>query len=255
VDIGARARRPGDDRSPGTAVIVGASSGIGEALAKELHRRGWRLALLARRLGRLEALRAEVGAETIVRAFDVSGEHADDALAGVLDEIGNVDVVVISAGTGHLNPALVAEPDEETIRVNVRGFAAAARTAMAHFLANRSGHLIGITSVAALRANHVGAIYAASKAFQSVYLDGLRELAARRGHRIAVTEIQPGFVDTAMMKIDRPMSAVARRLLVASPDVAARQIARTVLTRPKHAYVTRRYRILAWLLRLLPRPG
>lgn len=255
MDTGARTGPSERDRYAGTAVIVGASSGIGEALAKEMDRRGWRLGLLARRIERLEALRAALGPATVVRAFDVADERAADVLARVLDDFGNVDVVVISAGTGHLNPGLVAELDEETIRVNVGGFAAAARAAMRHFLARGGGHLIGITSVAALRGNHAGAIYAASKAFQSVYLDGLRALASRSGRRIAVTEVQPGFVDTAMMKIDRPLSAIARRLLVASPEVAARQIARTVLARPKHAYVTRRYRVIAWLLRLLPRPG
>jgi short-subunit dehydrogenase len=255
MDTGAPGGRSDGDRSSGTAVIVGSSSGIGEALAKEMHRLGWRLGLLARRIERLDALRAELGSATVVRAFDIADERAVAVLARVLDELGKVDVVVISAGTGHLNPSLGAELDEETIKVNVSGFATTARTAMRHFLAHGGGHLIGITSVAALRGNHVGAIYAASKAFQSVYLDGLRELAARSGRSFAVTEVQPGFVDTAMMKLDRPLSGIAKRLLVATPEVAARQIARTVLTRPKHAYITRRYRVIAWLLRLLPRPG
>jgi len=255
MDTDAPSARSGGDRPRGTAVIVGSSSGIGEALAKEMHRRGWRLALLARRLERLESLSAELGPATVVRAFDIADERAADVLARVLDELGKVDVVVISAGTGHLNPSLVAALDEETISVNVSGFTAAARTAVRHFLAHGGGHLIGITSVAALRGNHVGATYSASKAFQSVYLDGLRDLAARSGRSFAVTEVQPGFVDTAMMRLDRPLFAIAKRLLVATSEVAARQIARTVLTRPKHAYVTRRYCVIAWLLRLLPRPG
>jgi short-subunit dehydrogenase len=245
-----------NDRSPGTAVIVGASSGIGAALARRMGGSGWRLGLLARRIDRLEALRATLETDTVlVRGLDVTDDRAAYVLARTLDELGDVDVIVISTGTGHLNPQLVDGLDEDTLRVNVTGFAMVARSAMRYFIARGRGHLIGITSVAALRGNGTAASYAASKAFQSVYLDGLRELAVRSGAAIAVTEVQPGFVDTAMLKTDRPLSALAKRLLVASPEVAAEQIARTLRTRPKHVYVTRRYWTIAWLLRLLPRPG
>jgi short-subunit dehydrogenase len=141
------------------------------------------------------------------------------------------------------------------VSVNVLGFMAVAQVAMRHFLRRGRGHLVGISSVGALRGNHAGAAYAASKAFQSVYLDGLRDLAGKSGHPIAVTEVQPGFVDTAMMKPDRPLPAAVRRLWVASPAKAARQIIRAVQKRKKHAYITRRYALVAFVLRLLPRAG
>ena len=242
------------DRQPGrTAVIIGASSGIGEALAHELSRAGWRLGLLARRLERLEALRDTLGSETIVRPLDAGQPDAAAVLEQVLEELGGVDLVVISAGTGH-NGALNWEQDVETVTVNVLGFMAAAQVTMRHFLGRGRGHLVGISSVAALRGNRAAA-YAASKAFQSVYLDGLRDLARQSGHPIVVTEIQPGFVDTAMMKPERPLSPMARRLLVASPAKAARQILRAVQQRKKHAYITKRYALVAFVLKLLPRPG
>jgi len=126
---------------------------------------------------------------------------------------------------------------------------------MRHFLKSGSGHLVGITSVAALRGNRDGAVYAASKAFQSVYLDGLRELATKSGLPIVVTEAQPGFVDTAMMKPERPLPLVARWLLVSSADSAAQQIMRAIRKRAKHAYITRRYGLVAFILKLLPRAG
>jgi short-subunit dehydrogenase len=108
---------------------------------------------------------------------------------------------------------------------------------------------------AVIRGNGVGAAYAASKAFQSVYLDGLRDLARQSGLPIAVTEVQPGAVDTAMLKTERPLPTVARWLLVSSPAAAARQIIRAVRKRAKHAYITRRYALVALVLKLLPRPG
>ena len=93
------------------------------------------------------------------------------------------------------------------------------------------------------------------KAFQSVYLDGLRDLARHSGFPIAVTEVQPGFVDTAMMKTDPPLSPMVRRLLVASPAKAAQQILRAVQRRKKHAYITKRYAVVAFVFKLLPRAG
>jgi len=242
-------------QSARTAVIIGASSGIGEALAHELHRGGWRLGLLARRLDRLEALRETLAPETIVRGLDVGQPDAAAILEHLLDELGGVDLVIISAGTGHNNHDLRRELDVDTVTVNVLGFLALARAAMRHFLRRGRGHLVGISSIAALRGNGAGAAYAASKAFQSVYLDGLRDLARHSGHPIVVTEVQPGGVDTAMLKPDRPLPPLVRRLFVASPAKAAKQILRAVQKRKKHAYITRRYAPVAFILKLLPRPG
>jgi short-subunit dehydrogenase len=88
-----------------------------------------------------------------------------------------------------------------------------------------------------------------------VYLDGLRDLVRRSGLPIAVTEVQPGAVDTAMLKTERPLPTVARRLLVSTPAVAADQILRAVRKQAKHAYITRRYALVAFILKLLPRAG
>ena len=85
-------------------------------------------------------------------------------------------------------------------------------------------------------------------ALQSTYLDGLRALGKVSDADITVTEIQPGFVDTAMMKAPKPFWPI-------SADEAAQQIQRAVFRRPKHAYVPRRWALVAWILPLLPRPG
>ncbi|MGA2025832.1 MAG: SDR family NAD(P)-dependent oxidoreductase [Syntrophobacteraceae bacterium] len=232
-----------------TAVIIGASSGIGRALAGELSREGWQIALAARRVDLLENIAADCGPGTLVRHVDLmESEKAAAAIKALLDELGTVDLFVISAGTGHINPELEWGPERDTLLVNVTGFASIAQAAMQHFFRQGHGHLVGISSIAALRGSGIGAAYAASKAFQATYLDGLRDLARRRKIPITVTEAQPGFVDTPMMKAARPF-------WVASPEVAALQILRAVRRRAKHAYITRRWAIVAWLLKLLPRPG
>jgi short-subunit dehydrogenase len=232
-----------------TAVIIGASSGIGKALAVELGREGWRLALAARRMDLLEKIAAECGPGTLVRRVDLmEGEKASAAIESLLDELGTVDLFIISAGTGHINPELQWAPDRDMLLVNVTGFVCLAQAAMHHFFRQGHGHLVGISSIAALRGSGGGAAYAASKAFQSIYLDGLRDLAGRRKVPITVTEAQPGFVDTPMIKGVRPF-------WLASPELAAHQILRAVRRRAKHAYIPRRWAIVAWLLRLLPRAG
>jgi short-subunit dehydrogenase len=243
------------DRFSQTAVIIGASSGIGEALARELNLAGWRLCLMARRLDRLEALRQSLALHTVVHAVDVTHPQAPATIEHVLAELGGADLVIITAGTGHNNRDLRDDLDLDTVSVNVSGFMRVAQTAMRDFVKRGRGHLVGISSVAALRGNWVGAAYAASKAFQSVYLDGLRDMAKRSGHPILVTEVKPGFVDTAMMKPEHPLGTLTRSLLVVSPDVAARQIVKAVQRRAKHVYVPRRYRWIALIAMLLPRPG
>src|SRR5918993_2299287 len=90
IDMGRQTRR--------TAVIIGASSGIGAALAHELNRAGWRLGLFARRLERLEALRESLAPGTMVRRLDVGQHDAAAILERALEELGSVDLAIIGAG-------------------------------------------------------------------------------------------------------------------------------------------------------------
>ena len=232
-----------------TAVIVGASSGIGEALARRLCADDWEVHLLARRGEELRTIAASLDDRATAHVIDLSDiESARATFAALLEDIGDVELVVVSAGTGDENPELDWAIEKRTFDVNVVGFAAVADAALNHFREARGGHLIGITSVAALRGSGPAASYAATKAFQSTYLDGLRALGKAAEAAITVTEIQPGFVDTAMMKAPSPFWVI-------SADEAARQIQRAISRRPKHAYVPRRWALAAWILPLLPRPG
>jgi short-subunit dehydrogenase len=237
------------------AVIIGASSGIGEALARDLYKRGWRLGLLARRMDKLKALAAELGSGVSVGYLDVSTTACVDSFHAMAEELGGVDLVIISAGCGHLNPTHESGPDQETISVNVIGFMAMAQAAFRLFQTCGHGHLAAITSVAALRGNSAATAYAASKAFQSAYLDGLRESTQVLKLRIAVTELQPGFVETAMLKTTTPLPLLVRRLFVCDVETAARQMLRAIFRNQKHAYITKRYALIAFVLKFLPRPG
>ena len=228
------------------AIVIGASSGIGRALAVRLAREGWAVGVAARRLPLLLELQAEIGRGASVRRMDVTDTaRAMALLEAWIEELGGVDLVVLSAGTGHVNPDLAWDPEDETIAVNVRGFTAMANVALRYFVRRGSGHLVAISSLAALRGHGSAPAYNASKAFVSTYMDGLRHRVARLGLPIAITDIQPGFVDTAMAQ-------GPHRFWVASPGQAAEQIRQAIRRRRTRAIVTRRWRLIAWLIRLTP---
>jgi short-subunit dehydrogenase len=174
---------------------------------------------------------------------DVPRAMAD--LTDWLDELGDVELVILNAGMGHTNPDLRWDWEDETIPVNVHGIAALGNVAMRYFIQRGTGHLVGISSVAGVRGNSGAPAYCASKAFLSTYLDSLRYRASRLGLPIAVTDVRPGFVDTVM-------GQSPQRFWVASPELAAEQIYTAICRRKHRANITRRWILVAWLMRLLP---
>ena len=228
------------------AIIIGASSGIGKELARTLARHGYNIGLAARRVALLQEVAREIRTTTFVKMIDVSQPHeAMQFLRELIAEMNDVDLFVISSGTGFLNPELEWEPERETIAVNVSGFTAMANVAAQHLQSRGSGQLVGISSIAALRGSGDAPAYGASKAFMSNYLQGLRHKFAKLRLPVTVTDVQPGFVDT-------PMAKAEHKFWVASPEKAAEQIFQAIRKRKKHVYITRRWRIVAWLVKILP---
>jgi short-subunit dehydrogenase len=228
------------------AIIIGATSGIGRELSEVLLREGYTVGLAGRRMPLLGDLKEKYPSRVFLRPIDVTQPvPAMDALDGLIREMDGVDVVVISSGTGFLNDDLKWAPEKETIDVNVAGFAAMANVAMRYFLSKGSGHLVGISSLAAIRGDCAAPAYCASKAFVSNYLEGMRKKAVKAGMPITVTDIQPGYVDTAMAQGDN-------LFWVAPPRVAAEQIYDAIRKKRSHVYVTKRWRMVAWLLKALP---
>jgi short-subunit dehydrogenase len=227
-----------------SAIIIGASSGIGRALAVALSLDGYRVGVVARRTELLIQLCAELPGPCVVKTIDVSQpERAMPLLQELIHELGDVELFIIGAGTGFENPALAWDPERDTIAVNVLGFAGMLNVAAAHLQERGSGHLVGISSLAALRGFGGAPAYAASKAFVSNYLQGVRYRFKKLRLPIAVTDVQPGFVDTRMAGGD---------FWMATPETAARQIIAAIRGRKKRVYVTKRWRLIAWLMRGVP---
>jgi len=228
------------------ALIMGASSGIGKELAKILSGKGYIVGLAARRIDLLHELQKELPNKSFVKQIDISKtEDAELKFKEMITEMGGVDLVVISSGYGDLNSKLKWPIERETIDVNVTGFALIAGISMRHFMERGSGHLVGISSIAALRGNRSAPSYAASKAFVCNYLEGLRHMAIKSGKPIYVTDVQPGFVKT-------PMSKGNNLFWISTAEKAANQIYDAIAKKKNHAYITKRWRLIAWLLKAVP---
>ena len=227
------------------AIIIGASSGIGRELAKLLSKDGCELGLAARRTDLLESLQTELPEKSVIRKIDVSSEDAAPKIEELIKELGDIDLAVITAGWGEINPKLDWAIEKETIGVNVTGFTLAAGILFNYFAQKKAGHIAVVTSIAALRGAGEAPSYNASKAYQSNYLQGLRQKAFKLKAPITITDIQAGLIDTAMAKGDG-------LFWVMPVEKAAWQIYSAIRHRRKHAYVTKRWRIIAWLIRILP---
>ncbi len=228
------------------AIIIGATSGIGKELAKVFLKNGYTVGLAGRRIHLLNDLDIDNPKHTFIRQIDLSLiNEAMDKLKELIQEMKGVDIVVISSGVGFINKELQWLKEKETIDVNVTGFVGMATVAMQHFLQNGSGHLVGISSIGAIRGDGDSPSYNASKAFISNYMEGLRKKISKLALPITVTDIQPGFVDTEMAKGEG-------LFWVASPQKAAEQIYTVIEKKKKHAYITKRWRVIGWLMKIMP---
>lgn len=231
---------------PKAAIIIGASSGIGRALAYKLSAEGYALGLAARRFDLLQNIQQEIAGDVCITKMDVTDpEVVDAAFQHLAHELGAVELVIVCAGQGHLNDALDFEKERATIDVNVSGFAQLSCLAYRHFEQQGRGHLVGISSVAMHRGSFQAPAYNASKAFVSNYMEGLRIKAFKQGADIGVTDIRPGFVDT-------PMAQGDDLFWVASPDGAADQVYDAIKEKKSVAYITRRWWWVGRLLSFMP---
>ncbi len=216
------------------AIIIGASSGIGAALASILSNHGYELGLAARRTSMLEELCASLPGPAQIATIDVTQtSNATSSLEQLIQKMGDVELFILSAGSGSVNKNLDLQPELDTIAVNVSGFATMANSAARHLQQRGSGTLVGLSPIAAIRGHGDAPAYGASKAFASNYLQGLRQKFARLGLPVTVLDIQPGFVDTDMAKSDN-------LFWVAPPRKAAMQIYRAIKKKRSHAYISRR---------------
>ena len=227
------------------AIIIGASSGIGMELAFHLDAQGYELGLTARRIKRLKEVSSKLANKTYIARMDISDtSNARKVLGDLLNSMGEVETIIINAGIGIQDPSW--EDEQMIIQTNAMGFASLAHYSFEHLKRQGKGSLVGISSIASLRGGRIGTAYCASKAFMSNYLEGLRFRATKENLNITVTEIIPGFVETAMTE------KLKYKFWVCTAKQAASQIITSIQRRRQKAYVTRKWILVAFLMKWMP---
>lgn len=229
------------------AIIIGSSSGIGKQLAQVMSKDGFILGLTGRRIELLDKFKNELPTQTYVMHMDITNTNESiDCLNNLIDEMGGVDLIIISAGTGHINKELEWELEQETINTNILGVTAIINASIKYFISKESGHLAVISSIASLRGSAECPAYNASKAYISNYLEGMRCKLKKQNLDIAITDIKPGLVDTAMAKGDG-------LFWVMPLEKTADQIYTALKKRKDQIYVTKRWGLIGFILKTIPK--
>ena len=228
------------------AIIIGATSGIGKALAKTLINDNYNVGVTGRRTELLNELKAENTEKYYIQTLDVADtERAIEAIEKLVEKLGGLDLLIISSGTGDINKTLDFQIEKRTIDVNVTGFTSIADWTFNFFEKQKYGHLVVISSVAGLRGEWQAPSYNATKAYQINYAEALRKKAKKVKSQIFVTDIRPGFVNTDMAKGEG-------LFWVANVDKAVKQIYSAIRQKKRVAYITKRWCFVAMILKRLP---
>jgi short-subunit dehydrogenase len=228
-------------------IITGATSGLGHELARICIQKGYKTGGTGRRVDRLKEMKDELGDLFYFREMDVTQfEDAKKGLIELADEMGGADIIVLNAGISNIQDKSSVEVEQSVIDVNVSGFVQLFNTAYNYFEKQGYGQIVGISSIAAYLGYGLSAPYNASKAFISNYMQGYRQKARRSDAHIIITDIKPGFAESEMTEGQKGM------FWVAPTDVAARQILKSIEKRKSRAYITRRWRLIAWLIHIMP---
>lgn len=229
-------------------VITGATSGIGKELAIQLSQKGYTVGLIGRRKERLEELKNEIGKLAHFRALDVTElETAEKTYSDLIEEMGGMDIMILNAGVGRDSRKLNWPSDKQTIDVNVTAFSHGMNIAFQYFIDNKqSGQIVGMSSIASTLASGRAAAYTASKHFISNYMTGFRQKANRMNLDIIITDIKPGFVKSEMTENNKGM------FWVSTTEKAVKQMIKSIEARKNHAYITKRWGLIALIAKLTP---
>lgn len=229
------------------AVIIGATSGIGRSLAHVLSENGYVIGVTGRRTELLKSLKEEISGSVFIKTMDLTNpENARHLLQELYDEMEGFDLIILNAGVGSRNKHYEWKPEAYTINVNVVGFVALANLSYQLFKKQGHGHIAGVSSIAAHLSDGRSTSYSASKTFMSNYLKGLDYKSHWDQDNIDITCIEPGFIDTPMVKGQRGM------FWIISADKAAQLIFKAMRKKKRHVYVPGRWRIIVWLFHLIP---
>ncbi len=227
-------------------IIIGASSGIGKGLLKNYATSSNKIAIVARRGSILKELEEQYSPNLITYAADITKQdEISAAIEYFKSQLSKIDLVIVCSGAGEINPELDFGIELPTLNTNVVGWTYVVDSFYNILRQQGFGHLVAITSIGGLRGEAQAPSYSASKAYQINYMEALRKKAYKEGNCIKVTDIRPGLVDTRMAKGDN-------LFWVMPVDKVVAQIANAIKRNSSKAYVTKRWHLLALIIKHLP---
>ena len=228
-------------------IIIGATSGLGREVALIYIAQGWKVGIAGRREAELESLRAAYPEQVSAQALDVTKEDAPGKMQALIEQVGGMDVFLLSSGIGKQNYTLETGLELATAATNVEGFIRMTNAAYHYFEKQGHGHLAVISSIAGTRGLGAAAAYSATKGFQHIYMDALDQLARMQKLNIRFTDIRPGFVATPFLT-----SSKKYPMLMDAPIVAL-DIVSAIEKKKRVAIIDWKFRLLVGFWRLIPK--
>lgn len=236
------------------AIIIGATSGIGRAVAAALLVQGWQVGIAGRREHLLKELESEAGGDRVVsERMDVTQDSATEALDRLIERLGDVDLLLFASGIGRQNRALDEHIELSTVKTNCEGMVRIVDHFINHvrhnpaYTARRKAHVAVITSVAGTMGIGTAPAYSATKKMQSTYLVALSQLIRMEQLPITLSDIRPGFVRTEILNPEKHYP------MVISCERAAQYIIKGLARRKRIITFDWRYRSIVFFWRMIPR--
>lgn len=225
-------------------LIIGASSGIGRELSIQYATNGNKVIAVARRKQLLCEL-SQYSSNIQIAQCDISNiEETKTLLSTIFNE--TIHLAIICSGIGDFNSELDFAIEKQTIDINIVGWTFCVDTIYKKFEEQSSGHLVILSSCGGLRGEPLAPSYSASKAYQINYIEALCKKAYKSKLPIHITDIRPGLVNTRMAK-------GSGLFWVMQTERVATQIINAIAKQKNVAIVTKRWRIIHWIMRHLPR--
>ena len=226
---------------------MGATSGMGQEVARILAGKGWKIGVAGRREEKLKELQQLFPQSIEYQVIDIEKENAPEQLLSLIDKIGGMDLYFHGSGVGWHNEELDLSTELKTVSTNALGFTRMVDSAWHYFRQKGEGHIAVISSIAGVKGLGPAPSYSATKSFDNTYIQALAQLSRSSGLKIRFTDIRPGFVDTPLLDTSKhhyPMLMDQKKV--------ARKIVRAVERKKRVAVIDWRYRILGFFWRLIP---
>lgn len=227
---------------------MGATSGIGLAVAEKLARSGHMVGAAGRKTNILKALKKKFPENVVTEEIDITRDNAPEKLNKLIKELGGMDTYFHVAGVGYENKFLNPKEEIETVETNAVGFTRMIDAAFRYFRDTKTpGKIAAITSVAGTRGIGEIAAYSATKSFGQTYLEALQQLANLQSLPIKFTDIRPGWIRTPLLNPDEeyPMTM---KLSYAGP-----LIIKAVEGKRSVSYIDWRWGLMVKFMKLVPR--